>query len=148
MPSFKKKKNKELVRLLLSKGADPHTKDRDGVSPWMAAFSRALMLDVLLEHFGTLRPESKSKICSSNPETIHGAASKADSGVLRKLLRRGGDVNAVDGQRRTALHLAASNGHERLPSYYSTTNTLIWLRWIKETARRSTQLRWVDISQW
>lgn len=136
------------MRLLLSKGADPHTKDRDGVSPWMAAFSRALMLDVLLEHFGTLRPESKSKICSSNPETIHGAASKADSGVLRKLLRRGGDVNAVDGQRRTALHLAASNGHERLPSYYSTTNTLIWLRWIKETARRSTQLRWVDISQW
>ncbi|KAJ5365298.1 hypothetical protein N7517_008184 [Penicillium concentricum] len=85
--------------------------DRDGASPWMAAFSRAPMLDVLLEHFDTLRPESKSKICSCNPETIQGAASKGDSGVLRKLLRRGGDVNAVDGQRRTALHLAASNGH-------------------------------------
>ncbi|KAJ5971760.1 F-box domain and ankyrin repeat protein [Penicillium vulpinum] len=106
------------------------------------------MLDVLLEHFDTLRPESKSKICISNPETIHGAASKGDSGMLRKLLRRGGEVNAVDGQRRTALHLAASNWHERLPSYYSTTNPLIWLRWIKETARRSTQLRWVEISQW
>ncbi|KAI3097122.1 hypothetical protein CBS147333_9396 [Penicillium roqueforti] len=104
-------KNEKLVRLLLSKGADPYTKDRDGVSPWMAAFNRAPMVDVILEHFETLRPESKSKICSSMPETIHGAASKGDSGVLRKLLRRGGDVNAVDGQRRTALHLAASNGH-------------------------------------
>ncbi|KAJ5500674.1 hypothetical protein N7453_009725, partial [Penicillium expansum] len=105
------KENKRLVRLLLSKGADPNKADQNGVSPWMVAISRPPMLDVLMEHFDTLRPKLKSEICSSNPETIHGAASKGDSGVLRKLLRRGGDVNAVDGQRRTALHLAASNGH-------------------------------------
>ncbi|KAI3094639.1 hypothetical protein CBS147333_9957 [Penicillium roqueforti] len=141
-------KKEKLVCLLLSKGADPHTMDLDGVSPWMAAFSRAPMLDVLLEHFDTLRPESKSKFTVAIQKRFMVPQAKETLACCESCSAAEETSMQWTAKEEQPCILQRVMGTERLPSYYSTKNPLIWLRWIKQTARRSMQLQWVDISQW
>ena len=54
--------NKELVAMLLSKGANPDATDQDGISPWIEACikNREPIKYLFLDHCRTVCPESKS----------------------------------------------------------------------------------------
>ncbi|CAG8231797.1 unnamed protein product, partial [Penicillium salamii] len=105
--------NKELVALLLSKGANPDAADQDGISPWIEACikNKDVIKYLFLDHWNNVCPELKSETCTGNAEMIRDAATNADPGALRTQLRRGENVDAVDHQGRTALHLAAAHGN-------------------------------------
>ncbi|CAG8624718.1 unnamed protein product, partial [Penicillium salamii] len=105
--------NKELVALLLSKGANPDAADQDGISPWIEACikNKDAIKYLFLDHWNNVCPESKSETCTGNAEMIRDAANNDDPGALRTQLRRGENVDAVDDQGRTALHVAAAHGN-------------------------------------
>ncbi|KAJ5559492.1 hypothetical protein N7513_001891 [Penicillium frequentans] len=101
--------------LLLSRGANPDTKDRDGISPWIQACisNRSSIKDLFLDHW-----KATSSITSSNDTTIAGseetvfsAASSGDISRLRVIRRRGERLDIVDQEGKTPLHTAASGGH-------------------------------------
>ncbi|KAK9846669.1 hypothetical protein MYU51_001949 [Penicillium brevicompactum] len=103
--------NRELVALLLSKGANPNAADQDGISPWIEACikNKEAIKDLFLDPWNNVGPNLKSETCTGNAEMIRDAANNDDPGALRAQLR-GENIDAVDHQGRTALHLAADHG--------------------------------------
>jgi uncharacterized protein len=85
-----------VVRLLLEKGADPNLTTRAGINPVMAAAGLGSK-----EEDGTGRQKTESDTIES----------------INLLLQAGADVNATDGNGRTALHGAAQKGFDRVVGF-------------------------------
>ncbi|KAK9847338.1 hypothetical protein MYU51_019539 [Penicillium brevicompactum] len=77
--------NRELVALLLSKGANPNAADQDGISPWIEACikNKNVIKDLFLDHWNNIGPKLKSETCTGNAEMIRDAANNDDPGTLR-----------------------------------------------------------------
>jgi ankyrin repeat protein len=107
--------DRDLVSRLLAQGANPETKDQGGISPWIEAClrNRPSIKDLFLDHCKATSPItfSSDMAPSRNEETVLSAASNGDLATLRKLLLRGEEVDVVNHQGQTPLHLAARGGH-------------------------------------
>jgi ankyrin repeat protein len=100
--------NKEVVRLLLDKGARP-TKDRvDGITPLMTAAEtgRTEVLRLLLDH----KHEVNARDVEGTTALMF-AARRGRTQAARVLLDAGADLNAADVHGRTALMYAALNDY-------------------------------------
>jgi ammonium transporter Rh len=97
----------EIVRLLLSKGANVDTPDRWGNTPLSEAIrsGQRSVVQVLKEKGATLGSENRSMT-----ELIT-AASNNDMDTISSLVQAGVDINKGDYDGRTALHLAVCEGH-------------------------------------
>jgi ankyrin repeat protein len=100
---------------LLSSGANPDAKDRDGISPWIQACisNRSHIKDLLLDYWKAISAGVSSH-CSKpirSKETVASAASSGDTSLLQMLRLRGAKSNIVDQQGLTPLHTAAKSGH-------------------------------------
>ncbi|KAE8752363.1 hypothetical protein FOCC_FOCC000835, partial [Frankliniella occidentalis] len=97
----------ELVRALLSRGADPLGKDAGGASALdgAAAGGSTDTIDALVEHIpgGSLQAALDKALCV--------AALRGQLGAAQRLVHHGADVNAVDGEGDTPLRCAATGGH-------------------------------------
>ncbi|KAF3004654.1 hypothetical protein E8E15_001260 [Penicillium rubens] len=107
--------NRDLVAQLLSGGANPDTKDLDGISPWIQACirNRNHIKDLLLDHWKATSPGviSHDTTLARSEETVASAASSGDVSILRMLRLQGEEFDIVDQQGMTPLHTAARSGH-------------------------------------
>ena len=101
----------EAVRFLLNAGAQVSPIDRWGNTPFDdATTNKHTAVAELLAAYGA-EPSRRSAYAKENPQgALCDAASKGDIAQLRSLVKSGLDVNEGDYDRRTALHLAASEG--------------------------------------
>jgi ankyrin repeat protein len=102
-----------IVRLLLSKGADPNA-GPDNDKPLMTAVSHS-NLDVvraLLEAGATIEVMAYGK---ETPLIVAAAAGSAE--IVKLLVERGADVNAQNASGNTALHMAATRGYANLARF-------------------------------
>lgn len=103
------------MSLLLSKGANPDTKDQYGITPWIQACirDRNSIKDLILDHWKATSPERflNDQAPARNEETVFSAASDGDISTLRMFLLRGEEFDVVDQQGQTPLHIAAAGGH-------------------------------------
>ena len=117
----------EIAQLLLAAGADVDSRDDSGRTPLLEATSNfdTRMLRWLLEQGATPdgktlshacwvgRPESVAVLLDAGVHPSHGLYSATCSGgieLVRLLVKRGADVNAVSATGHTALHGAAAYG--------------------------------------
>lgn len=99
----------ELIRLLLSHGANPTARDHLGRTPLMAAViaGKAAMVRILAEH--TRRMVQSEDGYGITP--LMQAVEDDNEAVCEALLDNGALVDALDSQGQTALHLAAERGY-------------------------------------
>jgi len=99
----------DVVQLLISNGANFNMKDRWGNQPLKDAVSNGhTRITALLTLVGAvLSMESQRDL----EHTLYRSASESNFIRLQCLLKCGIAVNGVDGERRSALHHAASSGH-------------------------------------
>ena len=102
----------ECVHVLLDHKADINTQDDHGRTPlyWITKWGREHTLDtarLLLQHGA-----DPNIYCHSTP--LHQASSRGLLEVARLLLSYGANVNAKDGEDRTSLLVAASEGHHEI----------------------------------
>src|SRR3569833_1371734 len=101
--------NLVVIRALLELGADPASRDREGVTAWDYAVQGghhhavAEMLD---------RADEESKL-HGVVHALHAAAAIGDDALVRKMLARGAAVDAVNRCGETALLLAVRGGRGR-----------------------------------
>ncbi|KAL0280589.1 UNVERIFIED_CONTAM: hypothetical protein PYX00_001841 [Menopon gallinae] len=103
----------DVVRTLLSHGADVNIKDADGRSTLyiLALENRLPMARYILEH-GKADVESKD---SEGRTPVHVSAWQGHCEMVSLLLSSGrADVNATDNENRTALHSASWQGHAQI----------------------------------
>ncbi|OCQ97280.1 hypothetical protein BCD64_20735 [Nostoc sp. MBR 210] len=102
--------HEEALAVLLEAGADPYSKDGEGLSAyeWAVRNEHSQVLEVL-RRFGVDAPRV------SPDENLLKAAEQGDVNAVRHWLAQGANINARDQRRktkyRTPLMLAASNGH-------------------------------------
>uniref|UniRef100_A0A7S0HH37 Cyclic nucleotide-binding domain-containing protein n=1 Tax=Hanusia phi TaxID=3032 RepID=A0A7S0HH37_9CRYP len=104
--------HEEVVKYLLTKSADVNCRDRLGRTPLCDALvhCHTNIQDILREAGGQLLGmDIAVELCT--------AAAKGDVAQLRALIRNRANPDAADGDRRTALHLASSNGETRVLDY-------------------------------
>ena len=101
------KGHKELVTLLLNKGANPNKADDKGRTPlhWSAVRGRKNIVHLLLD--GGSDPNIGAK-CGGTP--LHWAAQFGYKYVVKLLIDKGAEVSIADRDGDTALHLAAFFG--------------------------------------
>lgn len=95
--------NIEVVRFLLSNGANIHIKDRFGNVPLVEAvnYSSKEIIQLLMDNGAHLRMEEKDI-----GNTLCNAASRGQVGKLKRYIIAGADLNLSDLEGRTPLHLA------------------------------------------
>lgn len=99
----------EIVNKLLSRGADPNVKDKRGYTALSHAVEAMYeeVVDVLLNHPGL---DANSVGLNGRP-VLSAYVWRDDKERVEKLLARGADVKARDGDGDTALHGAAQTGN-------------------------------------
>ncbi|KAJ5230944.1 hypothetical protein N7489_011652 [Penicillium chrysogenum] len=84
--------NRDLVSLLLSRGANPDTTDRYGISPWIQSCirDRNSIKYLLLDHMKAMSPEmfSKDSVFAGNGETICEGTSSNKEGQIQLRTKR------------------------------------------------------------
>ena len=102
-----------IVRLLLQRGVDVHSKDKDHGTPLHSAASSGMLeiARVLLDHGANVNAGDKQGRTPSH-QVAQGNYDSEERGVsvTRLLVERGVDVHAQDKDHDTALHLAAFSG--------------------------------------
>eukprot|EP01130_Rhizamoeba_saxonica_P012440 TRINITY_DN5247_c0_g1_i1.p1 TRINITY_DN5247_c0_g1~~TRINITY_DN5247_c0_g1_i1.p1 ORF type:complete len:1393 (-),score=361.44 TRINITY_DN5247_c0_g1_i1:42-4220(-) len=96
----------EIVKYLVEKGADVHAIDRWGNSPMTDAVAsgQSDVVEYLRQYGGSFdKSGAASDVCD--------AAQKNNIPLLEKYIKAGVDINIGDYDKRTALHIAASEGH-------------------------------------
>ncbi|KAK7177745.1 ankyrin repeat protein [Paraphaeosphaeria sporulosa] len=101
----------DVVRLLLDRGADVNTTDKDNLTALHRAADQG--------HGEVIRwlLDSGADVNAKDPDgltALRRAASRGNMAVMKRLLNGGADINAKDNEGQTALHLAASQWHEAL----------------------------------
>jgi pectate lyase len=93
---------KEIVELLLTKGADVNTKNNEDQTPVDIALSRNRkeIVDLLIAK-------------GADVSSIHLAAYLGDAAKVIHFIEQGSDVNIKDQRRLTPLHYAARQGHKK-----------------------------------
>ncbi|KAJ5267732.1 hypothetical protein N7478_010540 [Penicillium angulare] len=107
--------NRDFVCQLLIRGANPDTKDLNGISPWIQACirNRNNIKDLLLDHWKATSPGviSQDTPLTRSEETVASAAGSGGASISRMLRLRGEEFDIVDEQGLTPLHTAARSGH-------------------------------------
>lgn len=114
----------EIIRLLLSAGADPNLSTRTRTPLAVAALSGdaelvALLLDAGADVAGpswsplSMQPHPKGSFGFAG-HALHEAAQKGHTEVVRLLCARGADVSARDHEGKTASELAIERGHSEI----------------------------------
>ncbi len=98
--------HKDVVELLVAKGADPNAKDEEDrtVLHWAAAGNYTEIMTILLANGAEVNPP-----IGHTP--LQSAANEGHKEAAKLLIANGADVNAKDRYNRTALHYAAGQGH-------------------------------------
>jgi len=101
---------KEIVELLLAKGADVNQRDKIGKTPtyWAMRYGRKEVTAILRKHGG------KTEIELAPKTSIWNAVAANNIEFVKELLISGEDVNAKSNRGETPLHLAAYNGHKEI----------------------------------
>jgi len=104
---------REMVEVLLSRGADPNAMDAERRTPVQSAawMDRADVVRVLVE-----RGAKVDHICAQGATALSIAAQEGHDAVVRVLLDHGADVNHLDVTGRTPLHVATKGGHSEVVS--------------------------------
>ena len=101
-----RKGHKEIIKLLIAKGADVNAKGNNGETPLDRAILRndGKTADLLPKHGAK----------SGAEDSIHIAARTGNHEAVKQHLAAGTDVNAKDGTGRTPLHWAAFGGYKEI----------------------------------
>ncbi|KAK7494810.1 hypothetical protein BaRGS_00013937 [Batillaria attramentaria] len=97
------------VPLLLTAGADVNVRDKEGCVPLMMAATEGLSHVVRLLS-GTGRCDVNLALPESRRTPLHLLAYKGHAACIPDLIAAGADINLYDGEERTALWYAVSNG--------------------------------------
>ncbi|RYP70200.1 hypothetical protein DL771_005587 [Monosporascus sp. 5C6A] len=106
------KGHKEIVQLLLDKGAEIDAKDSNSRTPlsWAAEKGHKEIVQLLLDKGAEI--DSKDKIYSQTP--LSWAARNRHKEIVQLLLDRGAEIDSKDNNSRTPLSWAAGNGHKEI----------------------------------
>lgn len=103
----------ELVEFLLAHKADPNCKDRWGADPLKdAQRGKHLRVQQVLKEAGAIGDSDEhSDHGQTMGERMCASASKGDLKEIRLLVAQRASINAADYDKRSAMHLAAAEGH-------------------------------------
>ncbi|MBA3954883.1 ankyrin repeat domain-containing protein [Candidatus Dependentiae bacterium] len=112
--------HKEVVKLLLEKGADIDTEDENNHTPLHSAAyaGYAEVVKLLLQKGASINTRVEGNEDEDEEEegytALHLAAENGHKEVVELLLKSGADINAKDEEDNTALHVAAQCGHKEV----------------------------------
>ncbi|MFN7939734.1 MAG: ankyrin repeat domain-containing protein [Bryobacteraceae bacterium] len=100
-----------VLRLLLEKGANPNTKTLTGMTPLMAASTRANLdaMRVLIDKGADVKAKN-----AAGATALMAAAATGDTSAVRLLLDRGAEINPRTKRNETALANAATTGNAEI----------------------------------
>ncbi len=111
----------DVVEFLISNKANVHSKDRWGGDPLKDAIrgNHKKVQDVLKAHgaLGLQDEHSEHAGGRSMGERMCASACKGDINEIKSLFAKKASVNAADYDKRSALHLAAAEGHEEVVKF-------------------------------
>ncbi|KAJ8246699.1 hypothetical protein GJAV_G00254410 [Gymnothorax javanicus] len=113
MCSGEGRSQEEVVSALLEKGADPSHRDHDGMTPLLLAAyeGQATVLELLLEAGADVDESPGLRgFASASITPLLAAASMGHQAAVKAALFWGAAADAIDGEGRTALSLAAARG--------------------------------------
>ena len=103
----------KVVESLLKLGAQENIKDRWGQTPMSIALASKQQMIITV-----LTASKKAKLDIQNPElALCTAAGNGDLQQVKRLVEFGVNANLGDYDRRTALHVSAAEGHEKVVEY-------------------------------
>lgn len=111
-----RKRDADIIMLLLEKGADVAAHDIHGETPLHQAITtgRPSLTQLLLRHLIGRRSQHDLNTVDNVLPPLCLAARLGNTEIVRLLLGHGWDANKVDAERRTPLHLAAEIGHYKV----------------------------------
>jgi ankyrin repeat protein len=109
----------DVVEFLLSMKADVHSKDRWGGDPLKDAIrgNHKRVQEVLKAHGALGLADEHSDHGQTIGEKMCASACKGDLNEIKSLFAKRASVNAADYDKRSALHLAAAEGHEEVVKF-------------------------------
>lgn len=96
--------DKEMIELLLERGADWNARNKNGETPIDLTCRCRRKSMLLLE-----KADVNFRTSSSNMTVLHLAVGEGDLAVMKRILDKGVEINALDSMGRTALHYAAKS---------------------------------------
>ena len=110
--------NINMVRILLSKGADPTITDSRGYNPFhLAAYHGHMKISSLLVNSMNMcknKNRDIEKISYMTP--LHKAVSVGNYNIVNLLIKKGADISAKNGRGETVLHIASKKGDKDILS--------------------------------